>query len=228
MPIYNHRKPHYAYLKDVADKIQSGWIAQYRGSSYISSLIQYGTGGVHSHSAMIRKSGRRKDLDILEVREWLGGRAVPLSGQVERYSGRIDVFSYDKRYKEYDGEKAADYMRELTDKKYGYSGVLRLSIQRTPILWRLWPLETDDLIATNQAPFCSHAVCASCRVGGGVDPVPRKPDYMTTPNDLTWSLLFDYEFTLVSERHKAISTKSIAKPFEMISVSAGYVVSNNS
>lgn len=179
--------------------LQHGDILQYRGSSLISSWIRYVTGGVHTHSAMLRidRLGRA---DVLEIREFIGGRAVPLLGHVVQCPGQIDVFRPRLEiFPHYDTEAAVGVMRDLTARSYGYRGIARLALQRVPFLWRLVRLSTDDLTDRTRppsAPFCSHAVAHACREGGGVDPVPRKPDDLVTPTDLTWSLLFDYVCTL--------------------------------
>lgn len=184
---------------DVEERIQNGWIAQFRGTAYLSSLIMYGTGGPHSHSAMLCRddSGVR----VMEMREGYGGRQVPLQSLVQRWPNRIDVFSIDAtRFPDYDHDGAVRKMWELTGLDYGTLGVLRLALRKVPLLWRLWPLETKDVfdIRTVGAPFCSHAVAAAMRIGGGIDPVPRKPDHLVSPNDLTWSLMLSYEFTLTT------------------------------
>lgn len=177
-------------------KIQSGWLLQFRGRRWVSRLIQYATGGPHSHSAMAirRASGA---VDVLDVVEWTGGRTRSLEWHVARSGGRIDVFRPNAggRWRNWDGEAAAARMRVLADGRYGYRGVARLALQRVPLVWRLWPLEVDDRTAPGGAPFCSHAVCDATR-HGGVDPVPRKPDHLITPNDLTWSVFFEYQFSL--------------------------------
>lgn len=186
-------------LSQAAPLIGNGWLAQFRGSGFISRLIQYGTGGPHSHSAMLQRTNGH--VDVLEVREFYGGRRVPLESQVARYPGSIDVFSIDlHRFPEFDGVGASHVMRCFTGRCYGYVGVSRLALRKVPLIWRCWPLDVpdDELLDAEAigAPFCSHAVCAAARIGGGVDPVPRKPDHLVTPNDLSWSLLYRYEFTL--------------------------------
>lgn len=191
-------------LDTALNLIQSGWVAQFRGYSWFSKLIQYGTGGVHSHSGMLRRD-TFGSIDLLEIREWIGGRAIPFEDAVLEDPGLIDVFAPDlKRFPEYNGEGAARYMRHLTAKKYGYCGIIRLACQRTPLLWRIWPLSTNDLQLSTQAPFCSHAVTTACRLGGGVDPTPNKPDERITPNDLSWSLLFQYQFTVVVPKEEKV------------------------
>jgi hypothetical protein len=186
----------YKNVGAVEDAIEDGWIAQYRGRRIVSRMIQYATGGCHSHSAMLRRNGN--GADVLDVREWVGGAARPLRSEVARYPGQIDVFAVDqRRWPEYCGRGAVRYMRELTGRDYGYAGIARLALQRIPGLRRLWAFDHDDCRESNAAPFCSHAVCAAERIGGGVDPVPRKPDDRVSPNDLTWSLLHIYQFTLI-------------------------------
>lgn len=195
MKTFSTDAPHLTRWHD-AD-LRHGDILQYRGASLISSWIRWVTSGVHTHSAMLRidELGRA---DVLEIREFVGGRAVPLLGHVISFNGRIDVFRPRVDvFPEYDPAAAVTSMRDLTSRRYGYRGIARLALQRVPILWRLVRLETRDVIDGDAvAPFCSHAVCHACREGGGVDPVPRKPDDLVTPADLTWSLLFDYVCTL--------------------------------
>lgn len=185
----------YVTPQEAANRIESGWLAQFRGHSYLSTAIEYSTGGVHSHSAMLR-CDYHGVVDVLEVRIG-GGRAVAFEDVAIEDSGLIDVFSIDKkRFPEYDGPGACDYMRRLTAKNYGYGCVLRLGMMRCPLLWRMFSFDVGDEESYDKAPFCSHAVCSAMRIGGGIDPVPRKPDFETTPNDLTRSLLFNYEFTV--------------------------------
>ncbi len=185
--------PTYMRFRDA--KLENGDILQYRGSGLISSWIRFATHGVHSHSAMLRVDEFQHH-DVLEIREFKGGRAVPLVGEVEKYPGRIDVFRPRDELFHYNRIKAVEAMRELTARDYGYWGIARLAAQRVPFLWRFLRTSTKDIEDKGTAPFCSHAVALACRAGN-VDPVPRKPDDLVTPADLTNSLLFDYRCTLV-------------------------------
>lgn len=176
--------------------IENGDLLQFRGRGLISSWIRFATQGVHSHSAMARVD-KRGYVDCLEVREFVGGRAVPLIGQVIGNPGQIDVFRPRPLF-DLNCLLAVNKMRELTSRSYGYAGIGNLLIQRLPILWRCSRLDTRDVVAgrESRSPFCSHAVSIAYQAGG-VDPVPRKPDDLVTPADLTNSLLFDYVCTLV-------------------------------
>lgn len=178
-------------------RIQNCDLAQYRGNGWISKVIQYATGGPHSHSAMLWNNGTA---DVLEVRELRGGRRVPLRSQAEKYPARIDVFRPKWHLWPFlDAQATIDSMRIMTGKDYGYRGVARLVLQRIPGIWRLWPAKVNDNADSDDAPFCSHAVSTAYRIGG-VDPVPNKPDWQVTPNDLTHSLFFDYQFTIGEPR----------------------------
>ncbi|GAG35017.1 unnamed protein product, partial [marine sediment metagenome] len=188
--------------------IGNAWLAQYRGRGWISRAIQYATGGPHSHSAMLRRNPA--SVDVLELREFHGGRVRPLRAEVAKHPGRIDLFSpnacerwsgnhYDDPASDWDAAGAVHYMELLAKLPYGYRSVLRIALRQAPLIWRLYPIETCDVICQQSRqirPFCSHAVALALRLGGHVDCVPRLPDYLTTPNDLTHSLFFRYEFTL--------------------------------
>ena len=200
MPNFDPRHLHLMPYDAAAPQIENASLLQYRGNAFFSRLIQIGTLGVHSHSAMVRRNGCNR-IDVLEMVEHAGGRAQPLDGHVERRPGRIDVFRICReKWPEFDPDGAVSYMRDLTSRRYGTWGILRLATMRcfgARLYWLLRGFPYDDTAGYDANPFCSWAVSTAYRLGGGVDPVPRKPDYLTTPNDLTWSLFFEYQFTLV-------------------------------
>ncbi len=188
--------PEYAY-----SKIQNAWIGQCLSDSWISKLIRYGTQGAHSHSEMFLRNGGDA-VDVLELREFKGGRRKTFEYHTAQ-PGRIDLFSPDvERWPEFNAAGAVAAMRRLTDQEYGWEGIWRMIGRRTPLLWRLYPPNTDDRLPADgepvQKPFCSHAVSLATHLGGGVDPVPRCPHYMVTPTQLTFSMFYLYEFTIAS------------------------------
>jgi hypothetical protein len=193
--IFDPDKLHYVPMEEALQRIQSGWMAQYRVKGLTGTLIQYGTGGVHSHTAMLRKNCDGT-VDVMQM-ILSGGDISTLEHEAEKHEGRIDVFSTrEDLWPFIRGDRAVDYMRRIVDNRYGYLGVWRLLFRKVPLLWRLYPLTHDDLAESHSAPFCSHAYCTAWRRGGFFDPVPRRPDWMVTPNDLTSSLFFNYEFSL--------------------------------
>lgn len=200
-PEFDLRNLHRLPLKAALPRIGQGWLAQFRGRSWLSHAIQYGTGGPHSHSGMLRRTGDG-GVDLLEVREWYGGRMRPFAIEAQRYKGRIDLFSPNEggRWRaEFDADKAAEYMAMLCGLNYGYWSVAAVGLRRLPLVWRFFPIDTRDVVqpvGRRIRPFCSHAVCLAYQRGGHVDPVPRLPNYLVAPNDLTRSLFFRYEFTV--------------------------------
>lgn len=159
-------------------------------------LISIAGRGEHSHSAKaIWWDG---DLMCVEVREWVGGRAVTLESQVAKFPGKIDVFEanpHDTR--DYNRSGAASYMRRLAGKPYGYWHIVLAALAHLPFVRLLTyvPMDDDDLPTT--PPFCSEACAAADQFGGGVDPVPNLSNRMTEPADLSRSLFYRYKFTLV-------------------------------
>jgi hypothetical protein len=160
-------------------------------------LISIAGRGDHSHAAKAAWWG--KDLFCVEVREWLGGRAVTLSSQVRRFPGRIDVYrtNPDDRWPEYDRARATRAMRRLAGCDYGYTGVLLAALLHLPIIRLFVRADVNDDTITRRPPFCSQA-CAMCdRLGGGVDPVSHLADALTLPSDLARSPFYTYLFTLL-------------------------------
>lgn len=200
MTTFDPRNPTLLCYDRAAPLIGDAWLAQYRGRGWISQLIQYGTGGPHSHSALLRRNAA--SVDALELREFHGGRARPLCAQVAQYPGLIDVFApnaFGLWSFTWNPSGAVECMERLIRLRYGYRSVIRIALRKTPLLWRFYPLETSDVAGNGRKsirPFCSHAVALAYRRGGNVDCVPNLPDYLTTPNDLTHSMFFEYRFTL--------------------------------
>jgi hypothetical protein len=196
---FDPRNPYLVPFREAAPGLRNGDLAQFRSRSLISYLIRVGSLGVHSHSAMIRRNGDDR-VDLLEMLEGIGGRATPLKARVDEAPGRIDIFRPNiERWPNLDLYGATWHMRELTGRPYGRLGLLTLAAMRAiglRFLFHSLAYNTDDESDSDCAPFCSHAVCRAYRIGGGVDPVPRTPDYMVVPAQLTQSLLFDYVFTL--------------------------------
>jgi hypothetical protein len=195
-------------------RINSGWIGQCSSDTSISRLIRYGTQGAHSHSMMFVRNGGNR-LDVLEVREFHGGRRKTFNFHTKQV-GQVDVFSPDiERWPEFNPEGAALAMRDMVDYDYGWAGVFQMLLRRTPFLWYLYKTDTIDELPHEQEsprqPFCSHAVSLATHRGGGVDPVPRSPHWLVTPNMLTRSMFFRYEFTLATAWCEMIYGKDIAK-----------------
>lgn len=192
--------PAYASLSYAQDHIDSGWLVQYRSSGLVSDWIRMvGTGAPHSHSAMTRKN-HDATIDVLEVREFRGGQIRSLEWHAKRYSGRMDFFRPNWRgcWNEWDPQTAVAVMRSLCDREYGYWNILTLAARKMPLVWRMFSVDTTDVLSLNWRsvrPHCSHAVALATQIAGA-DVVPRKPNYLVEPGDLTQSLFYSYEFSL--------------------------------
>ena len=165
-----------------------------------TGLISIAGRGRHSHAA--KAAWWDADLFCVEVREWVGGRAVTLSSQVQRHAGRIDVYEVnpDDRWPHYDRRLAVRFMRRLAGCDYGYANVLSAAMLHLPLIRWFVSAEVDDAGSqpkNRRPPFCSHACAMSDRLGGGVDPVPHLADRFTEPADLARSPFYRYRFTLL-------------------------------
>jgi len=160
-------------------------------------LISVAGRGLHSHAA--KAAWWNGDLFLLEVLQWVGGRAVTLSSQVRRYPGRYDVYEVnpENRWPEYDRQGAARFMRRLAGCEYGYGGIAIAGLLHAPLVRLFVKPDVDDQAFDRRPPFCSHACAMADRLGGGVDAVPHLADRLTEPADLARSPFYRYRFTLI-------------------------------
>jgi hypothetical protein len=178
-------------------QIRQADLLLFRRRGLSGAIIAAAGRSIYSHAALA--DWWEQDLFCTEVREWYGGRATLLSRQVDRWPGRIDVYATapDGAWPEFDRHATARYMRRLAGCAYGWRGIIAAAVTRLPILRLLFPpIQRDDCQA-RRPPFCSWAVTAACRLGGGTDPVPHLADCYTEPGDLARSPFFSYRFTLV-------------------------------
>jgi hypothetical protein len=107
---------------------------------------------------------------------------VTLSSLVNRYPGRIDVFTAnaERRWPEYDRKSSLDTMRRLAGCNYGYRHVLAASLLHLPIARFFVRPNLDDAAESSLPPFCSEAVSMAERAGG-VEVVPHLADHFTEP-----------------------------------------------
>lgn len=165
----------------------------FRRSGWIGRLIAGGGRSIYSHAAMSAWWG--ESLFCLEMRQFVGGRAVLLSNIVEQFPGRVDVYRTNPAGFSFQPGQAVEAMKRLTGTAYGWWAVIEAGILHTLLVrWILTPTTDDESNGT--PPFCSMAVSRACRAGGQ-DPVPNLSDRFTEPGDLARSPFFQYRFTLV-------------------------------
>lgn len=171
-----------------------GWLVQYRGRGLFSPWVRLCTGGVHTHSAMMTDFN-----EISEVREFVGGRITDLDFQVKRFNGQMDFYSVSRFYYDPVGmENTITYMRQMAEScSYDWSNIFLLAARRVPICHLLFHDRPIDDVADfhRLRRHCSDAVSLAYQIGLA-DPVPRCPNRLVTPHDLTKSMMFVYEFSL--------------------------------
>src|SRR4030065_368110 len=186
---------HKEKLVDLKGKVGTGWLALYcpKGwNSFWSRLIADSTRGPYSHAAMLRVVTAcdrtpcdGETIDLLEMKEGAGGRAIPFESMVKSYPGCWDLYQPDlERWPEYNAEAAVAYMRELTGKKYGKRALYQLIIRRIPFLWHWFRCKMEDPRRWSYPPFCSFAGAIACRNGGEGKPGMNLPEGMVTPRAL--------------------------------------------
>ncbi len=159
-------------------------------------LISIAGRGIHSHAGKAAWWGDR--LYLLEMRQFKGGRAVPLSSQVAAWPGRWDFFRANarNRWPTYDRRRSTELMKQFAGQPYGWSAVTAAALLHLPIVRLFMHPDVDDKAVDRRPPFCSHACAMADRIGGGVDPVPMLSDRLTEPADLARSPFYEYRCTL--------------------------------
>lgn len=177
-----------------------GDVLLFRGTGWLSWLIGRAGESPYTHAAMVSwRSDGHGDWQpyCLETREWIGGRAVTLRSQVDRYPGQIDVYRVKTMARPVSGSlrPATAYMWEATGRDYGWWEVFYAALRHLPF-WR-WTIEPDvnDDTPRDSLPFCSQLVDRALREVG-IDLCPNQSDRITEPGDLSRSALLEYRYTL--------------------------------
>ena len=176
-----------------------------RGGDFVSRAIAACGRGEYCHAAMAAWIDR--ELRVLEVRQFRGGRETPLGDRVHENTGRIDWYAVSDRWLEdrnlktaerndFDRKAATTTMRSFVGCRYGWWNLLMAGLRHLPVARLLVPV-LSDLEMNRMPPFCSQAVAIAVRAGG-VDPVPHLADRLTEPTDLARSLFYQYRGTLVA------------------------------
>lgn len=196
--------------------LQPGDALLYRGFSFVSFLISGYTDSVYTHAALVDKF----ELDgapyceLLQFREFKGGLATSLMRDVEKYSGKIDVFRPERSVEvnEYDdvnrsiktvcvpfeANKILSKMRKMTGEQYGYAQILALWLRAIPFVRFFTPKSVANLSPEKiRFPVCSTSV-AFCFSKTGYYLVRKNPNW-TTPGDLSVSPRLSYLFTLTKD-----------------------------
>lgn len=207
----------YKKYKEVRIDIWESDVLLFRGNGLISKLIKIAGKGEYSHVGLASWQWSKNyhgvfvphRLELVEFREFKGGRIVNLSTQVDQFSGLIDVYRPCRKIQTYDDQhmggqwvslnsiEVTDTMRLMTGLPYGWKRIWYLAKQSILGL-RLFSLPNvnDDYVSSTY-PVCSTAVCRSFRKSG-YDLVKNKSDEDCDPSDIARSSVLSYLFTLTN------------------------------
>lgn len=186
-------------------QIRDGDLLLWRPTSVWGWLIARLSGSEHCHAAKAARvsvSATRSVLVSIETAEGKGGTAQPLSEQVERYPGKIDVYETnpDGIWQHYDRAASVEWSwRHVPGRPYGMRSLLWLACSYVIGLRVFVRPDADDESNGTKPPHCSGACSMADRIAGGVDPVPGRADLATSPGDLERSPFYRFRFTLIPD-----------------------------
>lgn len=161
-----------------------GWVALFCGRSWAARLIQQATGSPYSHVGILAKAQNGR-LDLIEVREFFGGRRVTFASQLKLLG--VDVHIFRPLDLGWSPRVTVDTMSLMTGAEYGYGSFFQVALRKIPFLWRFARIDSTEALPNNDVrnvrPTCSQAVYIALREGGCI-PMRRKPSYLVTPGDL--------------------------------------------
>lgn len=191
-------------------------ILLFRGSGFFSKLIKIASKGEYSHVGLASwqwaKNQRGvfipKNLELIEFREFKGGRVVNLSTQIDAYPGLIDVYRPARKMQRFSVEhpsgewtclnpiEVTNTMRLMTGLPYGWKRIWLLARESLLGTRIVFAPNIDDEYVAKTYPVCSGAVCRSFRKSA-FDLVKNKSDDECDPSDISRSVALSYLFTLI-------------------------------
>ena len=197
-------------LTDAAPAIRPMDWFLWRPTNIFGKAIAIGGRGQYSHASKAAWWG--DDLYCLEMLQWRGGQAVPMSKYVREYPGRIDVYhtNWRDQYPEYNRTEALRYMKGFVGTPYAWANIWKASRAHLAFLRLFSQVEFGDdydpsdkvkrhidLKTDRGYAFCSQAGVMADNIGGGVDQVPELSDRYTEPSDIAQTTFNKYFCTLV-------------------------------
>lgn len=186
-------------LSDVAKSIKTGDLLLWRpepGDRFGHAVCVGSGGGQYSHAGMavwIQQPFHEWRLFSMDMLLEAGGVMQPLDRMVQRWPGLCDHFeaNADDAWPEWDGDEAAQhFMDHYLGLPYGRENARIAARTRFAFARWIWYPNRDDQYIAEGPPFCSHAVCESSRLGGGVDTVANLSCPFTWPSDLAGSIFY--------------------------------------
>lgn len=207
--------PVYLPYLEAKELIQEGDILLFRATGFISTLIKIAGEGEYSHVAIA--SRHNGDWEVVEFREWYGGRTIDLENYIsesKKNKTEIDVFrpinlfatiKFDMVTREfvdfkktYDGKLITKCMRKLTGFPYSYKRIwliMKIKLFRWHMLRNMDKITNE--IPTDEVvyPVCS-TVLSHCMTINGFPILRRRSDEYIEPSNFSISPRLNYIFTL--------------------------------
>lgn len=182
--------------EDIRRRPDDVWLFQYRPITWVDVIICKATMAAHCHSALVFKHEGR--LVHFETHPKRGVNLVSLTDIIHKHHDKVDVYRIDHWCRHLVCvEKLKAALLPMLGNSYGWKAISKIVLANTPVFWQVIPLSVADKKKTKQLPTCSQLVAYGFR-SAGLDVVPRTPDWMVVPGDLTKSLAFRYEGVLIS------------------------------
>lgn len=184
-------------------------ICLFRGSGLISRFIKTFSQGNYTHIGLVSVN---HNIELVEIREFYGGRIINLEREIIKRPGKIDVYrcvekawkiDYDglrinKKEIELDKKAIVNCMRRLAGSSYNYNNIWQIAKRNIPGLrfFYSWKgVSQDKQVKESVSHICSSAV-ANCFSKNKFDLVLNKNDAFVTPNNIANSPYLNYLFTL--------------------------------
>lgn len=191
----------------VRNEIGPAYLLAHRGQSSFSWLISKCIGSETTHVDMAVWAGNT----LLSAGMLYRSEKIrTLSSDVRKYPGTIDVYRPNALNDvSWNPAGAAEYMLRLCDVKYGRVSLVYeflYEVVFTPVHVKIDVALIDTPTGDGRIwqcpalpPFCSMGASLAYELGGGVDPVPERPNLFTPPDELAASDFFEYLFTLMPD-----------------------------
>ncbi len=165
----------------IRNKFKNGDVLLYQGNSLYSRLIQFVTKSKFSHSGIVIWWNNR--LMVMEVKAKKGVIVNPLSRSICGYDGNICWFTSIKPISTKNRKKMVEFAELELGKQYSTGLVFFNLIGK---LFGITGLGSSDTLEETSKQFCSYYV-AQIYNAVGIDLVPRKKDYFTSPDNIAKS-----------------------------------------
>ena len=167
---------------------------QYRPITSLDKLICRATMSTHCHSALLFKHLDGKSLVHFDTHPSRGVSLQDFDDVASQYAGVIDVYHLEPHYSScVDYNVLGEIALSFVGRRYGWFSISRVVAANTPFVWNTVKITVDDAASNPKwMPTCSQLIAYAVR-RAGLDLVPRTPDWMVVPGDLTKCLALRYD-----------------------------------